>query len=275
MTDAAPVISVDAERYGPWAVIAGGSEGIGSAIAAELAQAGINLVLVARKTEPLEAVAAALRDRTGVEVRTLALDLTDEAMLDRLREATDDIDVGMLVYNAGASHRTGPFLDWPLADVLKVVRLNTVGQTVLAHHFGRRMVARRKGAIVLMGSLAGAAGSPSVVPYAGAKAYSQIFAEGLWWELQQHGVEVLHVVVGSTETPAMARLGVVHRKNEADQPEDVARHTLANLANGPVTVVPSMQARFRDLATTDRRRATESNAALVMGNTAGTWGKPE
>jgi short-subunit dehydrogenase len=272
MSEAAP-IPIDAERYGPWAVIAGGSEGIGACLASDFARAGLNILLIARKVEPLEAVAADLRARTGVEVRTLALDLTDEAMLERVREATDGLDVGMLVYNAGASHRTGPFLDWDVADALKVVRLNTVGQMLLAYHFGRKMAARGKGGIVLMGSLAGNAGSPSVIPYAGAKAFSQIFSEGLWWELKQHGVDVLHVVVGSTDTPAMARLGIVYRQNDADQPEEVARHTLANLANGPVTVVPSMQARFGQLATTDRRAATESNAALVMGNTEGTWGK--
>ncbi|CAN7579732.1 SDR family NAD(P)-dependent oxidoreductase [Phenylobacterium sp. LjRoot219] len=273
MSDPDLAAVVDGQRYGPWAVIAGGSEGIGASIAADLARAGVNLVLIARKVEPLEAVAADLRGRLGVEVRTLALDLTDEAMLARVCEATDDIEVGLLVYNAGASHRTGPFLDWPLDDILKVVRLNTVGQTVLAWHFGRKMAARGKGGIVLMGSLAGNAGSPSVIPYAGAKAFSQIFSEGLWWELKPHGVDVLHVVVGSTDTPAMARLGITLRKNAADSPEEVARHTLANLANGPVTVVPSMQARFRALATADRRAATESNAALVMGNTEGTWGK--
>lgn len=273
MSDPALAVKIDPERYGPWAVIAGGSEGIGACIAADLARAGVNLVLIARKVAPLEAVAEDLRGRLGVEVRTLALDLTDEAMLERVCDATDDIDVGLLVYNAGASHRTGPFLNWALDDVLKVVRLNTVGQTVLAWHFGKKMAARGKGGIVLMGSLAGNAGSPSVIPYAGAKAFSQIFSEGLWWELKQHGIDVLHVVVGSTDTPAMARLGIVHRKNAADSPEDVARHALANLGNGPVTVVPSMQARFRELATADRRAATESNAALVMGNTEGTWGK--
>lgn len=143
----------------------------------------------------------------------------------------------------------------------------------LAWCFGRRMAERGRGGIVIMGSLAGNAGSPSVVPYAGAKAFSQVFAEGLWWELKQQGVDVLHVVVGSTETPAMERLGIVFRKNAADPPELVARLALANLANGPVVVVPSMQARFDDLATSDRRAATESNAALVMGNTAGTWGE--
>ena len=154
-----------------------------------------------------------------------------------------------------------------------MVRLNTVGQTLLAHHFGTKMAARGRGGIILMGSLAGNAGSPSVIPYAGAKAFSQIFSEGLWWELKQHGVDVLHVVVGSTDTPAMARLGIVFRQNAADQPEAVARHALANLAKGPVTVVPSMWERFQTLATIDRRAATESNAALVMGNTQGTWGK--
>src|SRR4030095_16200532 len=125
---------------GPWAVIAGGSEGIGSAIANHLAEAGINIVLVARKVEALQEVADAVRAR-GVEVRTLSLDLTADDMLDRIRSVTDDIDVGLLVYNAGASHVTGPFLNWKLEDVVKVIRLNTLGQAVLAHHFGKTMAA--------------------------------------------------------------------------------------------------------------------------------------
>ena len=271
MSVGAPAVSVDPTRYGPWAVIAGGSEGIGASIATLLAAQGINLVLIARKSEPLRNLAAELRARAHVEVRTLALDLTDPAFLQRIREVSDDVDVGLLVYNAGASHRTGFFIDWPLEDILKVIRLNTEGQAVLAHHFGKKMAARRKGGIILMGSLAGNAGSPTVVPYAGAKAFSQIFSEGLWWELKQHGVDVLHVVVGSTDTPAMARLGIVYRQNQADQPDEVARYTLSNIANGPVIVVPSMQARFQDLATTDRRKATEANGALVMGNTRDTY----
>ena len=269
MMDTKPSVALSSEKYGPWAVIAGGSEGIGACIAHQLAKSGINLVLVARKIEPLEIVAASVRARTSVEVRILTLDLTDATMLGRIREATDDVEVGLLVYNAGASHRTGPFLDWPLEDVLKVMRLNTEGQAVLAHHFGKRMAVRGKGGIILMGSLAGNAGSPSVIPYAGAKAFSQIFAEGLWWEMRERGVDVLHVVVGSTHTPAMVRLGIVYRKNQADDPEEVARFTLENLANGPVVVVPSMLDRFQKLATTDRRGATEMNGALVMANTEG------
>jgi short-subunit dehydrogenase len=260
---------IDAAKYGPWAVVAGGSEGIGACIAAELAAAGINLVLIARKTGPLNDVALDLRTGTGVNIRTLVLDLTDPDMMDRVREITDDIDVGLLVYNAGASHRTGPFLAWPLEDVLKVIRLNVNGQALMAHHFGRRLAARGRGGLILVGSMAGNAGSPSVIAYAGAKAFSQIFAEGLWWELKQHGVDVLHVVVGPTATPAMARLGITYHEGEAVQSEEVARHTLDNIADGPVFVMPQLRAGFDALATVDRRGATLMNAAYVMGNTQG------
>lgn len=262
---------MDAEKYGPWAVIAGGSEGIGPCLATRLAEAGINSVLIARKPEPLEATASAIRTQYGVEVRTLALDLTGDDMLERVRAATDDIDIGLLVYNAGASHKTGFFVDWEQDDLLRVIRLNVVGQTLLAHHFGRKMAARGKGGIILMGSLAGVAGSPTVITYSGAKAYSQIFSEGLWWELGQRGVDVLHVVVGSTDTPAMARLGIVHEEGMQVAPDWVAELSLANIANGPVFVMPEMQEGFVQLATPDRRAVTLGNAGFIMGNTEGTW----
>lgn len=261
---------IDAAKYGPWAVIPGGSEGIGPSLAEELAKVGINSVLIARKPEPLEAAATDIRARYGVEVRTLALDLTAPDMLDRVRAVTDDIEVGLLAYNAGASLRTGPFIDWALDDVLQVIRLNVIGQTVLSHHFGRLMAKRGHGGIVLMGSLAGVAGSPSVITYSGAKAYSQIFSEGLWWELKQHGVDVLHVVVGSTKTPAMARLGINYGER-GDEPSVVTQVALENLGDGPVAVVPSMREGFDQLCTPERRAVTEGNATFILGNTKVTF----
>ena len=265
-------VAVDPARYGPWAVIPGGSEGIGASIACDLARCGINSVLIARKPGPLEEVAAQVRE-LGAEARTLSLDMTAPDMLDRIREVTDDIDVGLLVYNSGASHRTGPLTGWPLEDVIKVVRLNVEGQAILSHHFAQRMAKRGRGGIVLMGSLAGVAGSPSVTAYSGAKAFSQIFSEGLWWEMKQHGVDVLHVVVGSTNTPAMERLGLVYKEGEGVEPEWVARLTLENLANGPVFVMPEMAEGFANLTNPDRRGLTEGNAAFILGNTQGTWGE--
>ena len=263
-------VAVDPQRYGPWAVIPGGSEGIGASIAFDLAKSGINSVLIARKAEPLEEVAEQVR-ALGAEARTLSLDMTAPDMLEQIREATDDLDVGLLVYNAGASHRTGPLIGWPLEDVIRVIRLNVEGQATLAHHFAQRMAHQGSGGIVLMGSLAGVAGSPSVVAYSGAKAFSQIFSEGLWWEMKQHGVDVLHVVVGATNTPAMARLGIVYNAEEGVGPEKVADVTLANLANGPVVVMPEMQDGFDHLTNPARRELTEENASYILGNTEGTW----
>lgn len=258
---------IDKAKYGPWAVIAGGSEGIGACIARELAKAGVSIVLIARKAGPLEDVAAEIRANANVEVRTLGLDLTAEDMLDQVRAATDDLDVGFLVYNAGAAHCTGDFLDSSLEDALRIVRLNAVGQTVLAHHFGGRLAERGQGGMVIIGSMAGNAGSPSVVTYAGAKAFSQIFAEGLWWEMKQRGVDVLHMVVGPTATPAMARMGILYEQGGAVTSEEVARHTLENLTNGPVFVMPELREGFRALTTIDRRGATEMNAQYVLSNT--------
>jgi len=257
-------------KYGPWAVIPGGSEGIGACIATRLAKAGINSVLIARKAEPLEEVAAEVR-ALGAEARTLAMDLAGEDMFERIKAATDDLEVGLLVYNAGASLRTGPFIEWDLADVEQVIRLNVLGQTRLSHHFGKQMAARGHGGIILMGSLAGVAGSPSVITYSGAKAYSQIFSEGLWWELQQHGVDVLHVVVGQTNTPAMARLGIGYDEGVGDDPDMVAELALDNLADGPVVVVPKMQEGFDQLTNPDRRGLTLQNAEFILSNTEGTW----
>lgn len=265
---------IDAGKYGPWAVIPGGSEGIGAELALMIGKAGINSVLVARKSEPLEETAARVRAETGAEVRTLALDLTAPDMLDLVRAATDDIDVGLLVYNAGASHRTGPYLGWPLEDILRVIRLNVEGQAILAHHFGRRMVKRRRGGIVLMGSLASVAGSPSVAAYSGAKAFSQMLAESLWWELRQDGVDVLHVVLGLTDTPAMKRLGV-EMGDEGVQPEHAARLTLDNIGNGPVFVMPEMRDGFDLFVNPDRRTSVETNAGFILGNTQGTFAAPE
>jgi short-subunit dehydrogenase len=267
-------VKIDAQKYGPWAVVAGGSEGIGACIAVELAKSGINVLLIGRKVEPLEAVAADVH-AAGAQARILSLDLTDPAMLDRIGEASDDIDVGLLIYNAGASHRTGFYLDWPLEDVLRVIRVNAVGQAMLAHHFGRKLAKRGRGGIVLIGSMGGNAGSPGVAIYAGAKAFSQIFAEGLWWELKQHGVDVLYMVVGPTETPAMERLGITYHEGEAVKPEEVARHSLENIGNGPVFVMPELRDAFRQFTTPDRRAATEMNAAYVMGNTETSFAEPE
>lgn len=227
----------DAATYGPWAVIAGGSEGVGAAFATQLADAGINLVLVARKPGPLAETAEAVRAR-GVQVRTLELDLLDPGALKAVRGATDDVEVGLLIFNAGANSYGHEFVTGDLDRVQGVIDLNITAQLTLTHHFGGLMRERGRGGIVLVGSLAGYMGQADMSIYAGVKAFSRVFAEGLWLELREHGVHVLELVLGVTRTPAMERAGLnfdLPGLNVAE-PDDVAREGLDHLADGPVWI---------------------------------------
>lgn len=227
----------DLKRYGPWAVIAGGSEGVGAAFATQLAEAGLNLVLVARKPEPLEQTAALARE-SGVEVRTLSADLTDPAAVAGIIAATDDIDVGLLIYNAGANSYGSEFVLGDLARFRSVIDLNITAQLALVHHFGARMRAAGRGGLLLVGSMSGFLGGYHQTVYAGVKAFGRLFAESLWLELREHGVDVLELVLGVTRTPAMERAGLnfdVPGMRVGD-PADVAREGLEHLPDGPLWI---------------------------------------
>ncbi|QNG17931.1 SDR family NAD(P)-dependent oxidoreductase [Rhodococcus triatomae] len=228
---------IDPQIYGPWAVVAGGSEGVGAAFTDELARAGIHLVLVARKSGPLEDTAAKARAH-GVQVRTLALDLLDPDALARIRTLTDDVEVGLLIFNAGANSYGHEFVTGDMDRFRDVLELNVVKQLELSHHFGALMRTRGRGGIVLLGSLSGYMGAEDQSIYSGAKAFSRIFAESLWLELDPYGVHVVELVLGVTRTPAMVRAGLnfdIPGMNVAE-PEDVAREGLEHLADGPVWV---------------------------------------
>lgn len=184
-------------RYGPWALVAGASEGIGAAFATALARRGLNLVLLARREAPLAALATKL---TGVEVRTASVDLASPDLPDRLAEVTRGLEVGLAVANAALS-LTLPFLELELAQALRTVDLNVRAPLVLAHALGRPMAARGKGGLVFMSSVAGIIGGPRVAAYAGSKAFALKFGESLWAELEPRGVDVVTCVAGPTRTP--------------------------------------------------------------------------
>ncbi|MDX1882939.1 SDR family NAD(P)-dependent oxidoreductase [Mycolicibacterium sp. 120270] len=250
---------IDLQQYGPWAVIAGGSEGVGAEFAGQLAAEGLNLVLLARKPGPLEATADECR-RHGAQVRTLAVDLVDPAGIDRLFAATADLEVGLLIDNAGANTCSEEFLDGDLADFQRVIDLNIGATMRLTQHYGRAMRDRRRGGIVLVGSMAGYLGSVRHTVYGGVKAFDRIFAEGLWLELRDYDVHVLHLVLGVTRTPAMERVGLnfdVPGMRVAE-PADVAREGLEQLPNGPVYIVGG---NADDVA----RRNDPDRAKVVLG----------
>jgi uncharacterized protein len=227
----------DADRYGPWAVILGGSEGVGASFARQLAEAGFSLVLVARKPDPLAATAAEVA-ALGAEVRTFSLDLTDPDAVTTLVDGTADLEVGLLICNAGANSYGHRFLDGELDGFRGVVDLNITTPLTLAHHYGRAMRARGRGGIVFVGSLAGYLGAARESVYGAAKAFGRIFAESLWLELREDGVDVLELVLGVTRTPAMQRAGLNFDLPglNVGEPDEIAREGLAHLADGPVRV---------------------------------------
>lgn len=222
-------------RYGRWAVVAGASEGIGRAFAHALAQKGLDLVLVARRPEPLEAEAQELRRRHGVEVRTVSLDLGGADLAERFTAAIEGLDVGLLVYNACYS-KIGTFLGTDLASKHATVDVNVRGPLTLSSIMAERLVARGRGGILLMSSMSGLQGTAMVTTYAATKAFDTILGEGLWAELRPAGVDVLVCIAGATSTPNfVAQTPESKRKQVFPMtPEDVAVGALANLRNGPV-----------------------------------------
>lgn len=239
--------------------MAGGSEGVGAEFATQLADAGVNLVLIARKPQPLIRTAELCR-RHGVEVRPLALDLTVPEAVSRIVAETADIETGLLIYNAGANTCSANFLDADLAEFTRVIDLNVGTMLALVQHFGRPMRERRRGGILMVGSMAGYLGSMRHTVYGGVKAFGRVFAESLWLELREYNVDVLELVLGVTRTPAMERVGLnfdVPGMRVAD-PVDVAREGLARLPHGPVHVAGG---NGEDVA----RRNDPDRAKVVVG----------
>ena len=188
------------DRYGEWALVAGASEGLGEAWARGLARAGLNVVLVTRRQDPLEQVATRIRRDLAVKARVEVLDLATPELASRLAELDDELSLGVSVYNAGYAP-IGAFLDVALEDKLKVIDVNARGPVIWADVLGRRMVERGRGALVLVSSMAGFHGSAMVGTYAASKAFDTVLGEGLWEELGHHGVDVMVCAAGSTLTP--------------------------------------------------------------------------
>jgi short-subunit dehydrogenase len=215
-----------AQRYGPWAVIAGASEGIGAAFAHALARRGTNVVLVARRPEPLEALALELRG-AGIEVRTLPLDLATPALEAGVARVTAELDVGLLVCSAAVS-LIGPLDEIESADLQRTLDVNVRAPVVLCRHFAPRLLERGRGGIVLMSSVAGLTAAPFTATYAGSKAFALAFGESLWGELAPGGVDVLTCLAGPTRTPTYTAVQTSRfpAPMEADAVVESALHAL-------------------------------------------------
>jgi uncharacterized protein len=218
------------DRYGPWALVAGASEGIGAAFATALAHAGLNTVLVARRREPLLDLAATL----GTACVTVSADLAKPAGLDAVFRATADLEIGLVVANA-AWAPIGSFLDADESSLRDAIDLNCSATLRLARHYLPPMAERSRGGFIIMSSMAGLQGSPGITTYAATKAFGAVLAEGLWAELRPRGVDVLACAPGAVETPGLAR-SKSKRAPGTVAPDVVAASALAALGRRPRTV---------------------------------------
>jgi uncharacterized protein len=215
-----------AVRYGPWALVTGASDGIGKAFAQELAAAKLNLVLVARRKPLLDSLAAELAKAHGIQCRTIAADLSLPGAAHALDEATQDLDLGLLVAAAGFG-TSGPLIDADLAAEVEMVNVNCNAVLGSTWHCARRFAAQRRGGIILLSSLLAFHGTPRAANYAATKAYIQTLAEGLRVELAPFGVDVIASAPGPIQTGFAARANL--QMAQALPPATVAKVTLAAL----------------------------------------------
>jgi uncharacterized protein len=266
-----------AVKYGPWAIVVGASDGCGALFAEELGRNGIGVVLVSRRQQLLDEVAAGISARTGAQTRTLAVDLTASGASVAIIDATADLEIGMLVYCAGGDANYKPFLENPLAHGEGLLKRNCLVMMQLCHHYARQMVERGRGGIVNFSSGAALAGGPNMVVYGGTKAFDMVFTEGLWTEVQGKGVDVLGLVLGKTDTPALRLLehsrGTIESMDEVPSGAVPARlvvdEAFANLTNGPTLMVGDdmkMAAEvFKSMSRNDAARLVMQASAQAMG----------
>ena len=221
-------------KYGTWALVAGASEGLGAAFAEELAKRRLNLILIARRLENLEVLSKKLRNKYQIEIKCHSIDLADFSQIKHFVSQLD-LDIGLLVYNA-AYAPIGYFESISEENLSRIVDVNIKTPLLLSKLISKKMIEKGKGGIVLMSSLAGKQGSPKIATYAASKAFNAILAEGIWYELKSHGIDVMASCAGAISTP-----GYKNAQNSKDAPgtldaDKVAAKTLKALGKGPTTI---------------------------------------
>jgi len=187
-------------KYGKVALVAGASEGMGAAFASYLAAQRMDLVLIARRKEPLEKFADQLRNQFKVDVSCICCDLADAHATQYLQEQLQDKEINLLVYNAALSH-IGAFEEISVEANTMIAQANMITPMNLVQKFGEAMIKKGKGALIMMASLAGFQGSGFLSVYAATKAFDRVLAESLWYEWKNKGVDVIACCAGATSTP--------------------------------------------------------------------------
>jgi short-subunit dehydrogenase len=236
------IAQLDKRRFGPWALITGASSGIGREFARQIAASGINVVLVARREALLKEAGAEFSKTYGVEHRIVVADLSEEGFMGKLVPATDGLDIGLVVSNAGTPN-PGEFLKLDRNELARLLRLNTLAHLNIAHHFGQTLVKRHRGGILFSGAMGAVQGIPYVANECGGKSYIQSFGESLHAEWSPRGIHVTVLVIGPTQTAIIDKFGF--------KPADM-----------PMKPMPVEQCVYEGLEALKRNRATHLSGRI-------------
>jgi short-subunit dehydrogenase len=234
---------IDKVKFGPWAVVTGASSGIGKEFARQLAASGVHLVLVARRLSVLEEIGRQLASEYGIQYRAVGVDLRDENCLEAIEAATQNLDVGLVVSNAGVTVY-GNFLALDHEALYRNLHLNVTAHLDLIHHFGQQLAQRGRGGVLLVSSTAGLQGTPYMADYAAAKAYVLSLGEALHVEFEKLGLNVAVLVPGPTDTPMLANSGTEAR-------------------DLPMKIMSAEQCAAEGLAALSANRATHITGAIM------------
>lgn len=260
--------SVDSLRFGPWALVTGASSGIGREFARQLSANGINVVLAARRAAPMREAGREFTRTYGVDHRVVSVDLTEPHATEQLAELTNDLDLGLVVANAGAA-MPGEFLSHDLDVLRDVMRLNAMSCLEVAHHFGRRLAQRGHGGIVLVSAAGSRHGVPNMANDAATKAYVLALGQGLHTELARRGVDLTVLLPGATDTPVLDRFGVKPGSTPVKpmSVDQCVAEALRALSASKATCIPGRVNRVFDRVVPGRV------TSMMMGRMAGQWGE--
>lgn len=222
------------EKYGQYALVAGGSDGLGFAFAEAIARRGLNLILMARQEDRLKAAAARLKETYQIEVISITADMADFENVKKSIE-TLKVSIGLLVYNA-AYAPIGLFENTSEDQLALAAAVNVKAPLLLSKLLSGPMIQQKRGGIVLMSSLAGGQGSPNLAAYAATKSFNAVLAEGLWKELKPHGIDVLACCAGAILTPGYQQAEKTKPAPGTLKTNEVAEQTLNALGKGPIVI---------------------------------------
>ncbi|MEQ1903296.1 MAG: SDR family NAD(P)-dependent oxidoreductase [Pirellulaceae bacterium] len=231
------------KRYGNWALITGAASGLGREFAREIAADGMNCVLVDIDAPGLETLAKELRETCAIEARPIVADLAQDEFVDELSAKVVDLEIGLLINNAGIAC-SGAFSSRDPKRISNLVKLNCLAPLLLTRSLLPAMLSRKRGAIVFVSSLQAFISSPYEAAYCASKAFSLHFGESLWGELRKQPVDCLTVCPAGMKTDFFRAQGFSDKECEqlwkySSHPAEIAKLALRKLGKKPV-IAPKM-----------------------------------